>query len=225
MKIMFCIPGKTFSGDFLKSWDNLTQMLLSSNIDYVLKNEYSSVVYYARNMCLNGDNLSGMAQLPFNGEDYDYIMWIDSDIIFKPRDFFKLLNDMETNKSINILSGLYKTEDDVHYTAVKKWDVEYFGKHGTFPFLKKKDIDSFNNKIVPVTYVGFGFVMMRHGVIEKMEYPWFKPIYHHMVIGNITIDDFSSEDVSFCLTAASLGFTIYIESSIIVEHEKVRRLS
>ena len=93
MRIVFCMPGRSYSGEFLQSWSNLMVELQSAGIQFAISQKYDPVVYYARNKCLGGNLLNGEKQLPFQGQtDYDYMMWIDSDIIFKPEHFFKLLN-------------------------------------------------------------------------------------------------------------------------------------
>src|SRR6056300_1005634 len=105
MNIVFCLPGRSFSNEFLQSWSKLLQYLPQYGINPILSSHYNSVVYYVRNQCLGGNVLRGKNQLPFDGKvDYDYIMWIDSDIVFEVDDFIKLLN---MNK--NIASGIYKT--------------------------------------------------------------------------------------------------------------------
>ena len=44
-------------------------------------------------MCLGGDSNAGENQKPWQGRvDYDYMLWIDSDNIFKVDDFIKLYN-------------------------------------------------------------------------------------------------------------------------------------
>lgn len=102
MKIVFCLPGRSFSNNFLVCWSELLQYLPRYGITPILSSQYDSVVYYVRNKCLGGSVTRGINQKPFNGEvDYDYMMWIDSDIVFKVDDFLALLN---MNK--DIASGL-----------------------------------------------------------------------------------------------------------------------
>ena len=75
-------------------------------------------------MCLGGDVSRGAAQRAFNGQlDYDYIMWIDSDILFTPEQFVRLLSH-----DVDIVSGLYLMEGGIHYATVKDWDEEFFRK-------------------------------------------------------------------------------------------------
>ena len=71
-------------------------------------NRYTSNVYHVRNMCLGGDVTKGARQKPFQGNiDYDYIMWIDSDMVFKPEDFTALINTLwvPTTFDLKYVSG------------------------------------------------------------------------------------------------------------------------
>ena len=78
-------------------------------------------------MCLGASVSRGKGQKPFNGQiDYDYIMWIDSDIVFIPQHFQKLLS----HKKEDIVSGIYMKDDGKHFAICKEWDEEYFSKHG-----------------------------------------------------------------------------------------------
>ena len=155
MKIVFCMPGRSYSGEFLQSWSTLMVELQSAGIQFAISQKYDPVVYYARNRCLGGDLLRGEKQLPFQGQtDYDYIMWIDSDIIFKPEHFFKLLQHDK-----DIVSGLYMMTDLKHYATVENWDEEYFKKHGSFPFAQRTEWIG-RKGLVSVDYTGFGWMLV-----------------------------------------------------------------
>lgn len=213
--VVFCLPGRSFSGEFLKAWSNLIQVCIQSGIRPILSQTYDPVVYYVRNKCLGGDVLRGKNQKPFNGEiDYDYMMWIDSDIIFTPEQVGALLK-----RDLPIVAGVYKMSDDTHYAVVKDWDVEYFKKSGSFQFLTPADVEG--QDLVEVDYSGFGFMLVKRGVFESLEYPWFRPIMHDLGNG---VMDFSSEDVSVCKMLKAVGHKIYIDPAVRVGHEKMRVL-
>ena len=92
-KVLFCLPGRQYSGNFLKCWTNLLAACMEKGIAVSVSQHYSPVVYFARTMCLGGDYNFGVNQKPFQGNlEYDYIMWIDSDILFTPEHFFSLLD-------------------------------------------------------------------------------------------------------------------------------------
>ena len=214
-KIIFCLPGKDFSNHFLMSWSELLIWCVQNKIQPLISNQYSPLLYYVRNMCLGGDVLKGTKQKPFGGEvDYDYIMWIDSDTVFNPDHFKKLL---EADK--DIISGLYKMSDNTHYATVEKMDDEYFKEHGSYKFVKKEDIEN-RKELMEVDYTGFGWILMKKGVIESLEYPWFRPVWHEMEKDGVQIKDFTMEDVAFCEMIRDKGYKILIDPEVIVGHEK-----
>jgi len=168
-------------------------------------------------MCLGGDNLRGVDQKPFGGQfDYDYIMWIDSDIVFTPEHFFKLLNHDK-----DIVSGLYMMNDNVHYATVEDWDDEFFLKNGHFQFLNREMVQAKEGKLFTADYTGFGWVLTKKGVFESLEYPWFQPMWTEYNIDGKLVRDFTMEDVAFCKMIKEKGFDVWIDPTIIVGHEKM----
>ena len=176
-----------------------------------LSQRYDSNVYYVRSKCLAADTRKGKNQPPFHGNlNYDYIMWIDSDIIFSTDDFEKLLSHQ-----LDIVAGMYLMEGGQEYAIVKDWDEEEFKREGRFKFLTPADTFG-KSEPFEVVYSGFGFMLIKRGVFETVEYPWFAPKFFE--IGPCW--DFCSEDVGFCLKAREAGFKIVIDPTITVRHEK-----
>ena len=208
---MFCLPGKSYSGKFLHCWTSLLSFCMNKGIDVALCQCYNANVYYVRSQCLAANTLRGVAQKPWNGEiAYDYIMWIDSDMVFTPDQFAKLLSDDK-----DIVSGIYLMEDKKAIPAITEWDREHFKKHGSFKFLTPATLPP--NQLVEVIYNGMGFMLVKKGVYESIPYPWFEP--QPLDIGE-GIKDFASEDVSFCLKARYAGHKIFIDTAVMVGHEK-----
>ena len=108
------------------------------------------------------------------------------------------------------------------YATVKDWDKKYFREHSTFQFLTPDMINQWKeknpNKLMEVEYTGFGWMLVKKGVFERLKYPWFSPIFEKDIAPNVI--DFCSEDVSFCQKVLQKGFKIYIDPDIIVGHEK-----
>jgi GT2 family glycosyltransferase len=216
MKIIFCLPGREFSGKFLQSWTELMYSCLSNGIQPIISQHYSPLLYYVRNMCLGGDTIQGIEQKPFQGKiDYDYIMWIDSDMIFNPNQFFKLLDH---NK--DIVSGIYKMQNNFHYATVENWDHDYFVKNGTYEFLNQDTVKQ-KKDLFPVAYTGFGWMLIKKGVFESLEYPWFQPTWKEYEFNGKTIREFTMEDVAFCDMIKDKGFKIWVDPKIVIGHEKM----
>ena len=215
-KIIFCLPGREFSGIFLQCWTELVYACLSNGIQPIMSQHYSPLLYYVRNMCLGGSNISGIDQKPFQGQvEYDYIMWIDSDVVFTPEHLFKLI---DADK--DIVSGLYMMQDNIHFATVETWDNEFFKANGYFPFVTP-EINAKKKEPYIVDYTGFGWILMKKGVFESLEYPWFQPIWKEYEINGKQIRDFTMEDVSFCHMIKEKGYDVWIEPTVRVGHEKM----
>jgi hypothetical protein len=217
--IIFCLPGCSFSNNFLISWTNVL-LNLSNKYKILLSQKTGSNIYHLRNACLGGDVLAGENQKPFQGRlDYDFIFWIDSDSVFKVEDVERIIN---YNK--DVVSGLYLMSDGIHFATVDKgnWDFDKFIKNnGCFNFLQPKDLLLKGSKLFPVDYTGFGFICFKKGVLEKLKYPWFEPLYFDLKYNNLNIRDYCSEDVALCRKLIEHNIEILCDPNIIIGHEKM----
>jgi len=205
MKVIFCVPGNTFSNRFVKCWTKLQQELHKKNIEYELMCEYAPNVYFVRGMLLGGNYSKGSSQLPWDGEkNYDYIMWIDSDQVFEPEHFFKLLKHDK-----DIVSGLYlsKPKED-GLEAIPTLFSCIIEDHEAGGAPRNLWTHEINGELIKVWSNGMGWMLVKKGVFEKVDYPWFGMINNH------------GEDISFQLRAKDAGFDSYVDTSVIVGHEK-----
>lgn len=253
LTIVFCLPGTTFSHHFLKSWSELLVYCLTHKIKPIISSHQSSNVHFVRNMCLGADVFRGKDQKPFDGKlDYDFIMWIDSDQVFSVNSFISLLkHDKE------VVSGLYLMHDGKQYTTVRNWDEVNFLNKGSFEFLNKKTLiewldenadgeieekkDQKGNSykdyskckipLMPVSYTGLGWTLVKKGIYEKLNYPWFYgtkiTLNKTFSIGdgdditdNREIVDYTAEDVTFFLNLKNINVTPYVDVHSFVGHEK-----
>ena len=211
MKLIICLPGNNFSGNWLDSFLAFYNWCIKNKITVMISRRESCNIYYVRNMCLGGDSTKGESQKPFQGSiDYDYMLWVDSDNVFTTNDFIKLYQLKK-----EIASGLYLTQNGKNFATVKDWDEEFYKKHGAFEFLTPENIKN-NKEPFVVDYTGFGFILIKRGVFEKLQYPWFRPIWKKF--GNI--NEFTMEDVSFCHLVRELGMKVWVHPEVIVKHEK-----
>ena len=211
MKIVFCMPGRSYSREFLLAWSDLLIQATAKGHQCMISQQYSSVVHFARARCLGGDCLKGPDQKPFQGTvEYDAMLWIDSDIVFKVEDFFKIIESPH-----DVTAGIYMMEDLQNLAVVKDWDEEYFKKNGTFKFLSPPDLEN-EPRYVPVAYAGMGWMLIRKGVIEDHKYPWFwSPLQQ---VGDLV--DMNSEDVALCRAMKAAGHQVYIDKTLRVGHQK-----
>jgi hypothetical protein len=162
--VVVALPGREYSGSFLKNWSETLMRLTQKGYKVVMLNEYSSFVSFSRMKTLRLDVLRGATQVPFDGKlDYDVWLTIDSDIFFLPEQVIELIEDIDKHP---VVSGLYRMTDLEHYATVKDWDTEYFKKHGSFEFLKVRDLDT-SEKYMKVAYNGMGFLCVSQGGHRK----------------------------------------------------------
>ncbi len=210
MKLAVCLPGSSFSANFLMCWTQFMDYCSKQGIQLTISPAQSCNIYYVRNACLGGNCLRGKTQKPFDGKlDYDFMLWLDSDIVFNSSQVQKLLNH-----NVDIVSGIYACEGGKELACGRINDEE-FHKLGCMPSYSPEELKD-KTELFEVDYSGFGFILFKKGVFESLEYPWFEP--HFFEYGDIR--DFSMEDVSLCLKAKEKGFKIMVDPTIRVGHEK-----
>jgi len=212
--IIVCCPGDCFSGNFIKCLTYLIKHLNTTGFKVYFCSAYSRNIYEVRNKCMLGSPVKGSNQQPFNGMEYDYVLWIDNDMVFSPSDF-----DLLYKHEADVISGLYIMANDREFAAVEYWDEDYFQKHGSFQFLARTNI---RTRYMPfkVEYVGFGFILFKYGVFEQLQYPWFEPTYLKIKASK----DFSMEDVTLCLKLKEKNIDIHVHPNVILGHEKTVEL-
>ena len=224
-KIVFCLPGRGVSYVYLKNFVQLCFDIVQCGASIQISQDYSSMVNFARCKCLGANVLRGPKQIPWDGKlEYDYQLWIDSDIVFNSEKFFQLFLDAnpEGEKEREIVAGWYCTEDG-RTTSVAHWlEEDDFRSNGGV--MNHETIESMSKRKKPFTvdYTGFGWLLIKKGVFEHegLPYPWFAPKMQVFESGDV--QDMCGEDVSFCLDAIEAGFKIWCDPRIRVGHEKSR---
>ena len=222
-QIVFCLPGRGCSYIFLKNFVQLCFDLVQNGNGIQISQDYSSMVNFARCKVLGANVLRGPKQIPWDGKlNYDYQLWIDSDIVFSTEKFWQLIDLAipEEGEEREIAAGWYATEDG-HTTSVAHWlSEEDFAKNGGV--MNHETVESITRKRKPFTvdYTGFGWTLIKKGVFERLEYPWFAPKMQVFDSGNV--QDMCGEDVSFCLDAKKEGMVTWCDPRIRVGHEKTR---
>ena len=233
--VVFCLPGRGVSYIYLKNFVQLCFDMVQNGMSIQISQDYSSMVNFARCKCLGANVLRGPDQIPWDGKlEYDYQLWIDSDIVFDTNKFWQLCDmaipadavtedgSIDDTKKKKIVSGWYCTEDG-KTTSVAHWlDEDDSRKNGGV--MNHETIESISKRKKPFTvdYAGFGWLMIEKGVFEdeKIKYPWFAP--KMQVFESGSVQDMCGEDVSFCLDAMDAGFEIWCDPRIRVGHEKSR---
>lgn len=210
MKLIFCLPGRSFSARFLACWSETLLWAVRQGHEFKIAQAQSNNIYMVRSICLGADVTRGKKQKPYGGQlPYDYLVWIDSDTVWQPQQIERLLAHGK-----DIVGGLQLFEGGGGYTC-GRWDEKFFKQHGYMPFLKPDDVKD-KTDLLAVDYTGFGLLVVKYGVFEALSYPWFEPIVSEID----GLRDLAMEDVSWSLRARKAGYTIHIDPTVRIGHEK-----
>jgi len=204
--VVFCLPGRSFTEGFFESWNNLrSEVSVRGDVQMTMVQIGGSSIVHLRNMIVaHGVSGSKKEKVPFDGMPYDYMMWIDSDTVFKPDDFYKLL---EADK--DIITGMVPM-DMGGRGALGQFNNFSPCKYLNIAAVKPED------SIFEIDFCGFAFLLVKYGVFESMSYPWFWPEY-------FMVDGFPicpGEDTAWCMRAKELGWQIYAHPAVNLGHQK-----
>lgn len=152
-----------------------------------------SLVYDSRN------KLANMAI----DEGFDIVLWIDSDMVFKPDLLEQMLFYMEHGQ-IDYLSALcfkrnFPIEPVIYKRLYTEGDKNKSEAYSDYP----------KNSFFEVAGSGFGCVMTSVKLLKDVRDKWGLPFSPRLGWG---------EDISFCLMARDCGYRMYCCSSIKVGH-------
>ena len=100
-KIVFCLPGRGVSYTYLKNFVQLCFDIVQAGGGIQISQDYSSMVNFARCKCLGANVLRGPDQLPWDGKlEYDWQLWIDSDIVFSTEKFWQLVLNSTPSEAV-----------------------------------------------------------------------------------------------------------------------------
>lgn len=202
--VIIATPGNMMCYNYVQSLAETFAYLSTRNITYKYVNCQGSPVNLAREKVA-----SEIAKYK-----YKKVIWIDSDIGFTPYDFMKLYDSDK-----DIISGAYLLANGNTSTVVlfpqnrKQGQVE----------LLKNDILKMSNP-VKAESVGFGFIAISYDVFNRIQKPYFQLLNSVLRIGNKEIYLTVGEDISWCNKARNIGFDIWFDPKVLVNHMKPNKL-
>ena len=178
----------------------------SKSMDYLVKGENVSILYKPDSLIYDARNIISLTAIE---NDFDRVMWFDSDIVFQPDTLQVLHQDMD-ELGCEMVTGLYFKRhlptEPVLYERLEE-------PARTSDGLLAKQITAFTsypvNDIFKVRGCGFGCVLVSTKLMKAVwnkfgpafaPYPW------------------ASEDLSFCHRVNQLGYDIYCDSRVSCGH-------
>ena len=131
-------------------------------------------------------------------QNEDYILWIDSDMVFHPQHFHMLHAALEEDPGMGLISALAVRRDGSNAFCVNwregktGWKTQSLVQERCLRYIEDEE-----NPIHPVDVTGLAFTLMRRDVMDKVKQPWFQPAW---VKAPEDVDDqylFFGEDSSF----------------------------
>ena len=139
-------------------------------------------------------------------ENFDRVLWLDSDMVFDPYLFRRLSEHLDLGKEM--VSGLYVSRKapihPVIYKSIRRDPLD----NGFLPVAETYD-DYPRDSLFPIAGCGFGAVMMTTELLRRLQAAYGLPFTPLPGFG---------EDLSFCLRVQELGAEMWCDSSIKLGH-------
>lgn len=174
--------------------------------------------YLANSSGANITNARNEIVSSFLNLDYDWLCFIDTDMVFEPDTVDRLVKAAHPEKR-PIVGGLcFSLKDGTHCVPTIYMLRPQDGKIGrVFNYPRDQIFDRIDGQPI---MTGTGCVLIHRSVFEKMRdsekfpkaYPWFQETN----IGGLPV----GEDLTFMVRAMSLGIPVNVDTSIRVGHEK-----
>lgn len=199
MKTLITIPCMDMvHTQFMRSLLQLTKV---GEVGFALSS--SSLVYDARNT---------LAKQAVDG-GFDRVLWLDSDMDFKPDMFVNLMQDMDDN-NLEIVGGIYfSRKEPVVPVVYQKVGYYHDDEQDTVTPCALNYYEYPKDELFPCEGIGFGAVLMTTDLIKKVQEKYGLPFSPILGFG---------EDLSFCIRARDVGATIMCDSRIKVGHVGLR---
>lgn len=154
-----------------------------------------TLIYTARNVIAKNAVEAG----------FDYVLWIDSDMVFPSDTLKRLLEDMDGRDYVSGLCFSRKKNSAPCIQSNLTWEVE----DGQVLTSADVLIDYPRDALFEVAGSGFACVMTSRFLLSKMVELYGAPFYPLMGMG---------EDMTFCFRARQAGFKMYCDSRVKIGH-------
>ena len=195
MKIKVCVP---YYWDYKIAFPGIQELLYCKEHQFEIKTVESGDAGYGRNLLVSKSQMKKQKEFG----DFDYFLFIDSDISFHLKDVLALLAHKK-----DIISAAYIRRDRPHFFQAGMWDEKIPGNIKIHFKIDSKGLHK-------VDYVGAGFLLVNAEVFVKIEYPWFR----RALIEKENCQVETGEDYGFCLQLNKADVDIWVDCDTKVIH-------
>lgn len=141
-----------------------------------------------------------IAKMALEDKTVTHLLWLDTDVICEsPTDPNQALS-MLLQCNVPVVSGLYRAKKSKGEYPYAMW----MKNPGGIGYL---GLQSWTGNFIKVDAIGFGFVLVRREVFEKVPEPWF-----------VWDKQYPSEDFDFCEKINRHGFEIKVFTDVKLSH-------
>lgn len=133
----------------------------------------------------------------FMGSNCTHALCLDADVALPPHAVASLV---EAKK--DMITGIYYQKAAPYYPVIMTRGVFKGNKDRKHQFFVKWP----ENTIFPIDACGFGCILIKREVFEKIKYPWF------------AWTEKSGEDIDFCMKVKKKGIDIFCHSGVVCGH-------
>ena len=201
--LFICIPcGKNADFGFFKSF--------AQSIGEIMHSWNTAIITESSPYVVESRNQISRKVLEFDKKSQlkvDYVLWIDSDMVFSPEHLKKLIGRLEEGN--DIVSALYY---NLFNGKEKPLAMKRAGER--YELIERQKL---GKGLTEVDAVGFGFIAIKFDVFRRLEGKYGNRIFdiRYLKGGSII-----GEDQVFCERAKEAGYKIMLDPTILVKHIK-----
>lgn len=184
------------------------QYAYQNDIEIAFRHNSMSNIYYARELLLK----KSIEETP----EYDYILWVDADAVFEPKDIERLIS-----LDLDIVGGCarFKSDKGVMYNfgnyCPQAWE------DLNICMVNSRATDELPEEPFEVDYTGCHFLLMKKGVAESIKFPRFPLTTWGELDERVkNAQGYMSEDGAFCFKLKQAGYKIMIDPLTQIGHVK-----
>lgn len=206
--LVIATPGGSFKQEYVESLVRTMDWASEGGMRVQWLNKVSSFVPSARELTATNTFVHNWDTNTIGSGEFTYtwLLWIDSDVSWNPEDIERLMNH-----DLDVVGGVYRTNQDG--TIAVAFD------NGSGLPRKVNEVELIlEEDPIEVWGIGFGFLLVKHGVMETMKRPWFE--IEKIRWPEHDFDTNVGEDYSWCIRARRAGFKVMVDPKVKVGHTK-----
>jgi hypothetical protein len=126
----------------------------------------------------------------------EYMLWIDSDMVFPPTTAMRLMAHKEPVVAANYVRRQLPAKG-VAYETIGDWE-------NPLPFEPQENL-------VDVEGIGMGCMLVKTSILDQIDQPWFEFGW------TPSSNDHLGEDMIFCQKMAAVGYTVKVDTQLSME--------